>query len=97
MARVGANDNVEIVGTDLQPNPAIEGWRLTYRLKVKDSTKASDLHAALELDGRRLTETWSFELPPLPVFRIHGGTLSSMVAVQSTLVAPSSIRHEPSA
>jgi glucans biosynthesis protein len=66
VARVGANDNVEIVGTDLQPNPAIEGWRLTYRLKVKDSTKASDLHAALELDGRRLTETWSFELPPLP-------------------------------
>jgi glucans biosynthesis protein len=66
VARVGANDNVEIVGTDLQPNPAIEGWRLTYRLKVKDSTKASDLHAALELNGRRLTETWSFELPPLP-------------------------------
>src|SRR5262249_53246091 len=27
-AQVGANDNVEIIGTQLQPNPAIKGWRL---------------------------------------------------------------------
>ncbi len=54
------------VGTVLQPNPAIQGWRLTYRVKVKDSTKASELRAALELDGRTLSETWSFQLPPLP-------------------------------
>lgn len=65
-ARISANDNVEIVGTVLQPNPAIRGWRLTYRVKVKDSTKASELRAALELDGRTLSETWSFQLPPLP-------------------------------
>ena len=65
-ARISANDNVEIVGTVLQPNPAIQGWRLTYRVKVKDSTKASELRAALELDGRTLSETWSFQLPPLP-------------------------------
>lgn len=66
VARVSANDNVEIVGTVLQPNPAIQGWRLTYRIKVKDSTRASELRAALELEGRTLTETWSFQLPPLP-------------------------------
>lgn len=66
VARVGANDNVDIVGTELRPNPAIKGWRLTYRVRVKDSTVASDLTAALELDGRKLTETWSFQLPPLP-------------------------------
>lgn len=65
-ARISANDNVEIVGTVLQPNPAIQGWRLTYRAKVKDSTKASELRAALELEGRTLSETWSFQLPPLP-------------------------------
>ncbi|WP_342769070.1 glucan biosynthesis protein G [Bosea caraganae] len=68
-ARVSANDNVEIVGTELQPNPAIKGWRLTYRVKVKDSTEASELRAALELGGRTLTETWSFQLPPLPAAR----------------------------
>jgi len=66
VARTSANDNVEIVGTVLQPNPAIQGWRLTYRVKVKDSTKASELRAALELEGRTLSETWSFQLPPLP-------------------------------
>lgn len=65
-ALVSANDNVEVVGTLLQPNPAIQGWRLTYRIKVKDSTKVSELRAALEADGRTLTETWSFQLPPLP-------------------------------
>lgn len=66
VARVSANDNVEIVGTELQPNPAIKGWRLTYRIRVKDSTEASELRAALALGERTLTETWSFQLPPLP-------------------------------
>lgn len=66
VARVSANDNVEIVGYELQPNPAIKGWRLTYRVKVKDSAKASELRAALALGERALTETWSFQLPPLP-------------------------------
>lgn len=64
--RVSANDNIEIIGTELQPNPAIKGWRLTYRVKVKDSTAVSDLNASLELDGRPLTETWNFQLPALP-------------------------------
>jgi len=64
-ARVSANDNVEIVGSELQYNPAIKGWRLTYRVKVKDASEASELHAALELGGRRLTETWVFQLPPV--------------------------------
>ena len=65
-ARVGANDNVAIIGTELQPNPAIKGWRLTYRVKVKDPTKPAELQAALELGSRTLTETWSLQLPPLP-------------------------------
>ena len=69
VARVSANDNVEIVGSELQPNPAIKGWRLTFRIKVKDSTEASELHAALKLGERTLTETWSSQLPPLPAAR----------------------------
>jgi glucans biosynthesis protein len=65
-ARVSGNDNVEIVGTELRPNPAIDGRRLTVRIKVRDSSKASEMRAALELGGRTLTETWSFQLPALP-------------------------------
>src|SRR6185503_5811273 len=34
---------------------------------------------------------------PLPLFRIHGGTRSSTVAVHSTWVSPNRARHEPSA
>jgi glucans biosynthesis protein len=65
-AQVSANDNVDIVGTELRPNPAIKGWRLVYRVKVKDTTRTSELRAALASEGRVLTETWSFQLPPLP-------------------------------
>jgi glucans biosynthesis protein len=64
-ARVSANDNVEIVGSELQPNPAIKGLRLTLRIKIKDPTEASELHAALALGKRTLTETWSYQLPPM--------------------------------
>ncbi len=64
-ARVDANDNVEIVGTELEPNPAIKGWRLTYRIKVKNPAAVSDLRAALTLDNHPLTETWTLRLPPL--------------------------------
>jgi glucans biosynthesis protein len=60
---VSASDNVEIVGTELRPNPAIKGWRLIYRIKIKDPTKVSELRAALALHGRALTETWSYQLP----------------------------------
>ena len=65
-AAISANDNVEIVGTELRPNPVIKGWRLAYRVKIKDATKVSELRAALTLEGRALTETWSYQLPPMP-------------------------------
>ncbi len=65
-AQVSASDNVEIVGSELRPNPVIKGWRLVYRVKVKDTSSVSELRAALALQGRPLTETWSFQLPPSP-------------------------------
>jgi glucans biosynthesis protein len=68
-AKVGANDNVEIIGTELRPNPAIRGWRLAYRIKLKDPAAVSQLHAALMLGERTLTETWNLEIPPSPVAR----------------------------
>jgi glucans biosynthesis protein len=68
-AKVGANDNVEIIGTELRYNPAIRGWRLTYRVKLKNAAAVSQLHATLMLGERTLTETWSLEIPPSPVVR----------------------------
>lgn len=65
-AQVSANDNVEIVGSELQPNPAIKGWRLIYRVKVRDAQRTSEMRAALTSQDRALTETWSYQLPPLP-------------------------------
>lgn len=66
VAQVSANDNVEIVGSELQPNPSIKGWRLIYRIKVKDAQRPSEMRAALTSQDRVLTETWSYQLPPLP-------------------------------
>jgi len=68
-ARVSATDNVEIIGSELRPNPALKGWRLTYRVKVKDPTEMSDLRATLLLGDKPLTETWVLQLPPLPAAR----------------------------
>ncbi|HTH45144.1 MAG TPA: glucan biosynthesis protein G [Oxalicibacterium sp.] len=62
--QVSVSDNAELVDTVLQPNPAIGGWRLTMRIKVKDATHPVEMRAAL-LDGKRvLTETWSYQIPP---------------------------------
>ncbi|CAH1660382.1 osmoregulated periplasmic glucans (OPGs) biosynthesis protein G [Hyphomicrobiales bacterium] len=81
-ATVGANDNVEIVGTELQPNPAIQGWRLTYRVKVKNPNVSSDLHAALTLGNRRLTETWKYNLPPAPLPKDKESYLNHFKAIE---------------
>jgi len=66
-AQVSANGNVEIIGTELQRNPAIKGWRLTLRVRVKDATQVGELRAALAANGQVLSETWSYQLPPKPV------------------------------
>ena len=62
--QVTANDNAELVGTHLQANPMINGWRLTLRVKVKDKAKPVELRASLVSGGRAVTETWSYQLPP---------------------------------
>lgn len=81
-AEVSANDNVEIVGTDLQPNPAIKGWRLTYRVKVKNPEQPSDLRAVLKQGDRQLTETWNLRLPPLPADKGKEAHLNPFKAIE---------------
>lgn len=57
--------NAEILETQLQPNPPIRGWRLLIRARVKDPAQPVELRAALrQADGRAVTETWSYQLPP---------------------------------
>lgn len=90
-AEVTANDNVEIVGTDLQPNPAIQGWRLTYRVKVKNPAVSSDLRAVLKQGDRALTETWDLRIPPLPAAKARESYLNPFKAIEgqrSELVEP---------
>lgn len=63
-AQVSASDNADILSSSLQRNPAIGGWRLNLRLKVKDPKVPVELRAALVQDEKPLTETWSYQLPP---------------------------------
>ncbi len=85
-ARVGSNDNVEIVGTELEPNPAIKGWRLTYRLRVKNPTAVSELRAALTLDDRPITETWNLQIPPLPAEKAKEDYLNRFKVIDQTAI-----------
>lgn len=62
--QLSIGENGEILGSDLQPNPATGGWRLSLRIKVKDPLKPVELRAALFSGKRALTETWSYQLPP---------------------------------
>ncbi|WP_225781555.1 glucan biosynthesis protein G [Xenophilus sp. Marseille-Q4582] len=62
---VSISANGELLETQLQPNPVIRGWRLLIRARVKDPAQPVELRAALrQPDGRPLTETWSYQLPP---------------------------------
>ncbi|WP_281279058.1 glucan biosynthesis protein G [Pigmentiphaga humi] len=62
-AQVDVGGNGEVLENVLQRNPAIQGWRLTLRVKVKDPRQPLELRAAL-VDGKKaLTETWSYQLP----------------------------------
>ncbi len=62
-AQVSA-DNGDITGTSVERNPAIKGWRLTLRTKVKDPKRAVELRAALLAGGKAVSETWSYLWSP---------------------------------
>ena len=61
--QVSGSTNAQILESSLQRNPAINGWRLTLRLHVKDPTQPVELRAALAQGGKPLSETWSYQLP----------------------------------
>ena len=63
-AQVSANANAELVSSAVERNPAINGWRLTLRMRVKDPAQPVELRAALVSGSKTLSETWSYQLPP---------------------------------
>ena len=46
-SQVTTDDNTELVENNLRFNPETKGWRLTLRMKVKDTNKAVDMRAYL--------------------------------------------------
>ena len=64
--QLSTNANAELLESSLQHNPAIRGWRLTLRVKVKDPTQVTEMRAALAQGGKAISETWSFQIPPVP-------------------------------
>ncbi len=66
---VSGNANVEILENSVQRNGPIKGWRLSLRIKVKDPAQVTELRAALTQGGKAISETWSFQIPPVPAPR----------------------------
>lgn len=65
-SRISVGDNADLIDSVLERNPAIRGWRLTLRVKVKNPAQAVEMRAELAQGDKPLTETWSYQLPPVP-------------------------------
>ncbi|WP_162094280.1 glucan biosynthesis protein G [Pseudomonas chlororaphis] len=46
-SQVSVGDNAELVENSVRYNPETKGWRLTLRMKIKDSSKSTEMRAAL--------------------------------------------------
>lgn len=64
-SQISVGNNAQLIDSSLQRNPITQGWRLTLRVKVKDPAQAVELRAALASGSKILSETWSYQLPPL--------------------------------
>jgi len=61
---VDVNGNAEVIDQLLQRNPGLPGWRLSLRVRVKDTEQPVEMRARLDHQGKPVTETWSFQIPP---------------------------------
>ncbi|MDM0022773.1 glucan biosynthesis protein G [Variovorax saccharolyticus] len=64
--QVSVGDNAELLGVGIERNPAIKGWRVALRVKVKDPALPVEMRAALVQGDKAISETWSYQLPPNP-------------------------------
>lgn len=63
-ASYSVGDNAEVIENVAQPNPVTKGYRVTLRIKVKDPNKVVEMREALVANGKPLSETWSYQIPP---------------------------------
>ncbi|MDX3904769.1 MAG: glucan biosynthesis protein G [Pigmentiphaga sp.] len=55
--------NADVIENSLRRNPVTGGWRVTLRIKVKDTTKPVEMRANLVNGQTPVSETWSYQLP----------------------------------
>lgn len=67
------SDNAEVIENVIQPNPVTKGYRVTLRIKVKDPKKVVEMREALVSNGKVLSETWSYQIPPDTVNQVVSG------------------------
>jgi periplasmic glucans biosynthesis protein len=58
------NHNVRDMRVIAQPNPAVQGWRVTLDYERVSPQQPVELRAFLRAGSRTLSETWSHALPP---------------------------------
>jgi len=63
-AAVTVDANAELHERNLYRNGETGAWRMTLRFRRLDASRPVELRAHLEREGRALSETWSYILPP---------------------------------
>ncbi len=63
-AVISVGPNGKLIEQKLFRNEAIGGWRLILRLQRLDAAKPVEMRASLHNGNKRISETWSYILPP---------------------------------
>ena len=61
---VTADANGRVLEQLAYPNPATQGWRMSFRVQRVDPAKPVELRAFLQQDNHTVSETWSNLLLP---------------------------------
>jgi periplasmic glucans biosynthesis protein len=61
LAHIDTGEGIELVNSILLKNPFNNQWRLTLLLRIPSGHYGSDIKAFLTMDGRKITETWSYQ------------------------------------
>ena len=64
--QVSVDSNADLLGVSLQRNPAIQGWRVTVRVRVKNPALPVEMRATLMQGDKAVSETWSYQIPANP-------------------------------
>jgi glucans biosynthesis protein len=59
-ADIWAGKNGEVTKVDVQKNPNNATWRVSFTVSTKQTNQPIDIGCTLRLDGKPLTETWTY-------------------------------------